>query len=109
LLNMIASVPEAITVFDKEGRITLANESFKKMIGLEVPEGKFYWEVIRKPGIQDLIGRAKSERRHLSEEVSWDDRLFLCSANYLSLQEGVVLVLQELAGVEKKDDHSPSM
>lgn len=109
LLNMIASVPEAITVFDKEGRIILANESFKKMIGLEVPEGKFYWEVIRKPGIQDLIGRAKSERRHLSEEVSWDNKLFLCAANYLGLQEGVLLVLQELTGVEKTDGRLPSI
>jgi len=86
----------------------LANESFRKMTRLEVPEGRFYWEVIRKPGMQDLIGRSKSQRQNISQEVSWDDKLFLCTANYLSFQEGVVLVLEELPTVEKNDDRPSS-
>ena len=101
LAHIIASIREGLVVLDKDGRLTLANDSFKELIAEHRPEEKFYWEVIRKPDIQEFIGRAMSSREPITEEVRLDDRYFLCTAGSLSPQGGIIITFHDLTDLKK--------
>ena len=100
LANVMASIDEGLLVINNEGRIVLANERFRKLIGEEAPEGKYYWEVVRKPKIQEFIGRLQAERRRLSEEVRVDEKTILCSGGALDGRGGVVLTMHDISDLK---------
>ena len=101
LAHIIASIREGLVVLDKDGRLALANDSFKELIAEHRPEEKFYWEVIRKPDIQEFIGRAMSSREPVTEEVRLDDRYFLCTAGSLGPQGGIIITFHDLTNLKK--------
>ena len=55
---------EILIVLDKDGRIKLINESFKKSLGNEDVQDKFYWEVMRCPDFSELIKKVTEERKN---------------------------------------------
>jgi len=101
LAQTIASIREGLVVLDKDGRVALANDSFKVLIGDRHPEKKFHWEVIRKPKIQEFIGRAMTGGGPLAEEVRFDDRYFLCTTGALGPQGGVIITFHDLTELKK--------
>jgi two-component system phosphate regulon sensor histidine kinase PhoR len=104
LSNILASMGEGLAVLDKDGKVSLANEAFKKLIPNISVEGKFIWELLRSPQVQDLVKRAKDERHGLSQEIRLDDQVFFCTASYLRLQEGIVLTFYDLSEIRKVEE-----
>ena len=104
LSNILASIEEGLVVLDKEARVVIANEGFKKFIPTISPEGKFIWEVLRNPQVQDLVNCARAERRNLSREIRLNDKFFFCTTSYLRLQEGMVLTFYDLSEIRKVEE-----
>jgi two-component system phosphate regulon sensor histidine kinase PhoR len=96
LMNILASIHEGLVVLDKEGKIVLANDAFKKLFFDASLEGKYVWEILRKPQIQEMISRVRAEKTSLSEECRFKDKSFLCTIGYLSQQDGIVLTMNDL-------------
>jgi two-component system, OmpR family, phosphate regulon sensor histidine kinase PhoR len=96
LNTVISSIQEMLLVFDREEKIKLSNESFKKLIGTDVVEGKFYWEVLRSPEFADLVKRVKTGKKHLSADVKLKDRVFLCSISFLASTDEMVAVFHDI-------------
>jgi two-component system phosphate regulon sensor histidine kinase PhoR len=104
LSNIVASIQEGLVVLDRDGRVTLANDSLKKLIGEDFPEGKFYWEIIRNPKILKFIGRLSVERKSLSEEIRIDDRYVLATASSLGKDEGLILTLHDFTELKNAEN-----
>jgi two-component system phosphate regulon sensor histidine kinase PhoR len=104
LLNTIGAVTEGLAVLDREGKIVLANVSFKTLSGEPAVEGRFFWEVMRRPKLRELIERVRAEKRGLSQECRLDDRSYLCNLGYLAFQDGIVLILHDLTELRKVED-----
>jgi len=100
LANILASIDEGLLAVDADGRVTLANEAFRKLVDVAAPEGKFYWEVIRKPRLQEFIARLQDESKRLSAEVRVDERTLLCTGGALDDQGGVVLTLHDITDLK---------
>jgi two-component system phosphate regulon sensor histidine kinase PhoR len=100
LANVMASIDEGLLVIDNDGRVVLANERFQKLIGEDAPEGKYYWEVVRMPRIQEFIARLQGERRRLSEEVRADEKTLLCTGGTLDDRGGVVLTMHDVTDLK---------
>jgi len=100
LANILASIDEGLLAVDAEGRVTLANEAFRKIADAAAPEGKFYWEVIRKPRLQEFIARLQGESKRLSAEVRVDEKTLLCTGGALDDQGGVVLTLHDITDLK---------
>jgi two-component system phosphate regulon sensor histidine kinase PhoR len=98
--NAMASMEEGLLVIDKGGRIRLSNKSAKDMIGQEILEGKFFWEVVRMSPFVDLIRRVKEQKENRFDEVLFGDRSILCRAAYLASQEGVVVTLHDITKMQ---------
>jgi len=104
LSNILTSIEEALAVLDHEGKVILANEAFKKLIPKISAEGKFIWELLRSPQVQELVGRVQIDQRSQIREIRLDDRFFFCTASYLHLQRGMVLTLYDLSEIRKLED-----
>jgi two-component system, OmpR family, phosphate regulon sensor histidine kinase PhoR len=104
LLNTIASIEEGLAVVDKEGKITLANVSFLRLVGEKTVEGRYFWEVLRRPALRDLIAQVRSGKEGARQECRLDGRPFLCNLSYLPAQDGVVLILHDLTEMRKVED-----
>jgi two-component system phosphate regulon sensor histidine kinase PhoR len=100
LANILASIDEGLLAVDAEGRVTLANEAFRKIVDVAAPEGKFYWEVVRKPRLQEFIARLQDESKRLSAEVRVDERTLLCTGGALDDQGGIVLTLHDVTDLK---------
>ncbi len=104
MANILASIEEGLAVLDREGKVVLANEAFKRLVPNISVEGKFIWELLRSPQIQDLVGRVQTDRHSQSREIRLDDRFFFCMAGYLRLREGMILILYDLSEIRKLED-----
>ena len=106
--TIVSSIQEILIVLDKDGRIKLINESFKKSLGNEDVQDKFYWEVMRCPDFSELIKKVTEERKNHTREIEFRDKNYLCSVTFLSSKEEMVAVfydITELKNLEqmKKD------
>jgi two-component system phosphate regulon sensor histidine kinase PhoR len=96
LNTVISSIHELLLVFDREEKIKLSNESFRKLVNTDAVEGKFCWEVLRSPEFGELVKKVKTERKHFTDEVKLNDRVFLCSITFLSSREEMVAVFHDI-------------
>ena len=94
--TIVSSIQEILLVLDKDGRIKLTNESFKKALDNEEVQDKFYWEVMRCPDFSELIKKVMEERKNHIQEIEFRDKNYLCSVTFLSSKEEMVAVLYDI-------------
>jgi two-component system phosphate regulon sensor histidine kinase PhoR len=103
LNSIISSLEEGLLVLDSEGMVVLSNESFKRIVGDQTADGRFYWEVIREPQFGELIKNVTEKRSNILEEVTLAGKIFLCSATFVESREGVVVVLHDITQMKDLD------
>jgi two-component system phosphate regulon sensor histidine kinase PhoR len=104
LENFISSIRDGLAVVDGEGRLALVNDAFKALAGPDAAEGRFYWEVVRSAGFQDIVGKARSERSPQSSEFRIGDKTLLGASVFLPQQDGVLVVLRDLSALRRLED-----
>ena len=95
LNSIISSLEEGLLVLDKNGKIILFNESFKRLVQIN-PEGKYWWEVLRIPEIGQLIKKAKEKKRISSEEIELAEKVFLGSFVFIPSKEELIIVFHDI-------------
>jgi two-component system phosphate regulon sensor histidine kinase PhoR len=100
LNSIISSINEGLCVIDKEGIISINNESFRKTVQNESVKGKQYWEVLRKTRFDELINKARSEKNSIVDEIELNNRTFLCSATFCSNKEEIVITLHDITKIK---------
>jgi two-component system, OmpR family, phosphate regulon sensor histidine kinase PhoR len=103
LKSIIESLQEGLLVLDKQGRVIRSNESFRKIIGNQAVEGKFYWEIMRNPRFPELLKKAGIERRKFVEEITLGDRVFMCSVTSLQGGDGIVSVFYDITEIKNTE------
>lgn len=100
LNTIISSLGEGFVVLDKKGKVILFNESFRKFVQIN-PEGKFWWEILRNSKIDQLIKKAKEEKRISLEEIELNERVFLSSFVFTPSKEELIIVLHDITEFKK--------
>jgi two-component system, OmpR family, phosphate regulon sensor histidine kinase PhoR len=101
LNTIIASIQEGFVVLDSKGKIRLSNEGFNKIVQNNLAEGKFYWEVLREPNFGELIKKVKDEKTNLTDELEFNDRVFLTSFAFLPVKNEIVVILHDITEFRK--------
>ncbi|MBU0650443.1 HAMP domain-containing protein, partial [bacterium] len=98
LNSIINSIKEGFLVLDKNGKILLYNESFKKLSNVSdlVIEKDFFWNIIRDVEFGDLIKELLDNNQNCIKEVDLFDKRILCSVTFLSNREELVILLYDL-------------
>jgi two-component system phosphate regulon sensor histidine kinase PhoR len=98
--TIVSSIQEILVVLDKDGRVKMTNESFRKALNNEDVQDKFYWEVMRCPDFSELIMKVKEERKHRTKEIEFRDKHYLCSVTFLSSKQEMVVVLYDITDLK---------
>ncbi len=97
--TILNSIQEGIVVTNKSGKIILYNESFQKIIKAQSIQGKFFWELIRSAKVGAMFEKLSVENNMLSDNIELDGRSYLCSINFLSSSEQIVLTLHDITQI----------
>jgi two-component system phosphate regulon sensor histidine kinase PhoR len=102
--SIVSTIRDGLLVLDREGKILLSNSSFKKITGIDEVEGKYFWEIMRSPELDELVRAVAEHLTNQVREIDFRGRQYLCSGDYLASREGVVVLIHditEMKGVEK--------
>ncbi|MBN2467268.1 MAG: HAMP domain-containing protein [Deltaproteobacteria bacterium] len=104
LSGMIAAVREGFIALDGQGKITLANESFRRMAGKDGLVGRFYWEIIREPNFKNLMETLHGGKQDIcNSEVELKGRTYMCSGSVIPSYEETVIVFHDITEVKSLD------
>ncbi len=104
LNSIISSIREGLCVLDREGRITISNESFRKFVQNDSVKGKFYWEVLRKNKFEELINNIRNEKASLVDEIEINNRIYLCGATFCHNKEEIVVTLHDITRIKHLEE-----
>lgn len=99
LNSVISSIREGLVVLNREGRVVFCNDSFKVVTGHDEVEGRFYREVLSRPGFEELIRDVREEKRNVVREIEIDDRNYLCSATFMHCLQQIVVIFHDITDI----------
>ena len=100
LRSIVGAIQDGLVVLDGDGKIMLANSSFREMADMEKVEGKHFWEVIRNAEFGDFVRAVSGRKANQVDEISIGGRAYLCSGGYLASRAGVVVILHDITDMK---------
>jgi len=101
--RIVSSLQEGLLVSDRDGRIVLVNDRLRDILGEIRPEGRFVWEVLRMPKIQEFVGRTLVSADPATAEIDIGERIFLGTAAAIKQSGGVLLTLNDITPMKKTE------
>ena len=96
LMGILQTMEEGLVTLDDTGKIIFCNDHFKSMIRNDGPEGQFYWELIRISEFKNIFAKTIKDHKTLIKEIILDEKIYLCSANYLEKRNEIVMTFHEI-------------
>lgn len=96
LTSILASIREGLCVMDADSRILFCNDSFRRAVHAQAPEGKHFWEVVRSSALVEIIRKVRETKAGAAGEAALGDRIHFCSASYLTSQGRIVVTLYDM-------------
>lgn len=94
---IISSMKEGLIVIDRDGKITLCNESFEEIVCKEKMMGNPYWEVLRIPDFEAYVNKSFQSGESFYEEVELDNKTYLVSFNPMKGGERLVVIFRDIS------------
>ena len=101
LNSIISSLQEGIMVMNEEGKIILSNESFKRIVDDDEPEGKYWWEVVRSTRLNEFIKKGFAEKKGATEEITLGEKTFLCNITFVPSMREMALSLHDITEIKR--------
>jgi two-component system phosphate regulon sensor histidine kinase PhoR len=101
LSQVIGSIREGLMVIGPDDRILMTNRSCRSLCRMEEAVGKYFWEVVRHPGFQDLVARVKDARAPAVEEIVVNDKSFLAGVVWVPARERRIVTFLDLTEVRQ--------
>jgi two-component system phosphate regulon sensor histidine kinase PhoR len=101
--RIVSSLKEGLLVSDRDGRIALVNDRLKDILDEAHPEGKYIWEVLRMPRVQEFVGRALISPDPATAEIDLGERTFLCTAAGMKQRGGILLTLNDITPIKRTE------
>ncbi len=97
---IIESLQVALIVLDKEGRIAISNNSFKKIVNYIDIDNKYYWDVLREFHFNIILDKL-NEMDNYTTEIEIFNKIYLCSSSKLSSNNDAVLILSDISEIKR--------
>ncbi len=101
LESILSSIQEGLVVLDRQDKIILANQAFKRIVRNDLVEGKFYWEAARSSRFGDLIKKTRADKISLQGEFDLNQKDYLCSTAYLPSSGRIVVTVHDLTETKR--------
>ncbi len=98
--TIVESIPIYLFVLDKNRKISVTNESFRKIINIENFDDCYYWNIFRDFEFNELIISVK-EKGYATSEIEMFNKIFLCNANLIPSTEDIVVIMSDVTEIRK--------
>jgi two-component system phosphate regulon sensor histidine kinase PhoR len=97
LETILASIGEGLLVLDLDGRIILANQSFKNICQQPECQGRPFWEILRDSRFDELIKRSIETRQDTRGELDINDGVYLVHVSPLSGEGPIIVTFSDIS------------
>jgi two-component system phosphate regulon sensor histidine kinase PhoR len=97
LETILASIGEGLLVLDRDGRIILANQSFKKICQQPECQGRPFWEILRDSRFDELIKRSLETKQDARGELDINDCIYLVHVSPLSGEGPMIVTFSDIS------------
>jgi two-component system phosphate regulon sensor histidine kinase PhoR len=94
--SILASIQDGLCVLDGDGRIVLSNASFRRLAGLDEPDGRHIWEVVRSSSAAEVVRKARDAEADAFGEISVGDRVYACRVSRLVAADRLVVTFHDV-------------
>jgi two-component system, OmpR family, phosphate regulon sensor histidine kinase PhoR len=99
LAAIIESIHSGLLVLNKEDKIVLSNEGFRKIAQDNDVEGKFFQEVFKASPISEIVKKVKDKNEGLTQEIELCGKFFLCSCAPFNAGEETAVLLHDITEI----------
>lgn len=97
--KIVASINEALFVLSADGKVTLGNDRFSRLVRSGAIEGKYHWELFRSPPFAELLARISATGESVTEEIEHEGKVLLCSVASLGAAGEHIVVLHDITQI----------
>jgi two-component system phosphate regulon sensor histidine kinase PhoR len=97
LETILASIGEGLLVLDRDGRIILANQSFKNICQQPECQGRPFWEILRDSRFDELIKRSLATRQDARGELDINDCVYLVHVSPLAGEGPIIVTFSDVS------------
>jgi len=101
--SIISSLQEGLILVTKQGRITLCNESFLRMVGNQDVIGRPYWGIIRGQQFHRWIDDIIEDKSSFKRELELGGSTYLCSAAFIKARRSIVVIFHDITRMRSLD------
>ena len=101
LQSIMTSLNEGLIVLDREDKVIFANASLKTITGIDLIQGKPYWERLRMPKLNEIVKTVRTTKENHIAEIEIDDSIFLCSATFLPSREEITIIFNDITQMKR--------
>jgi two-component system phosphate regulon sensor histidine kinase PhoR len=97
LETILTSIGEGLLVLDRDGRIIMANQSFKKICQHPDCQGRPYWETLRDSRFNELMKRSFETQQETRGELDINDCVYLVHVSPLSGEGPMIVTFSDIS------------
>ncbi|MCP4217801.1 MAG: HAMP domain-containing protein [bacterium] len=101
LQTIISSMAEGLLVLTPEGKISMCNESFDKMVAKDNPVGHPYWEVLRIHDFESFVEKAFKDNESSYEEIELNDKTFHAGFTRMAGGGELLIIFRDITGFKQ--------
>ncbi len=101
LNTLIKTIQEGLIAVNTNGTILLANKSFCDIINKYQIIGSNINELFENTDVITIFNRIVQEKLSFTNELAFQNRHFLCSANFIETKKEVVLLFHDITEIKK--------
>lgn len=101
LNTLITSVQDGFLVLNSKNEITLSNISFQNIVGQSNLNKQKLSKVLVNNDIINIVDETRAKQNYLTKEVLIDNKVYICSSNYLEAKNEVVLLIHNITELKK--------
>jgi two-component system phosphate regulon sensor histidine kinase PhoR len=109
LKTIMYTLQGALWEIDEHDRIIFSNESFRKLVGADDPDGSPYWEFIRDNDLDNSIKKIRSNRKGIIRELEINRAIYLFSGEMAPLKNHIVLILSNISDLKAAESFKKNL
>ena len=98
--TIISSMQEGLLVIDKNSKITIANESVKKILNTDSPENVFYWIIIRNLKFEEIFKKVQRKNENITQEIEMGENCYIVSITPMNPSASFLVIFHDITQIK---------
>ncbi|MFH1714701.1 MAG: ATP-binding protein [Elusimicrobiota bacterium] len=99
--GIISSVDAGILGLDKNDKVFLCNDAFKKLTDNSDVMNVYILQLIREPEFAELLKKIKVSKHNETREVNIGNKIYLCNMTYVELNSEIIAIFNDITALKE--------